>query len=86
MCWFVTWLMGIFPESPSVIQRPMLHYSLTVPMSAAQHESLITKHKWVHKWETEVPIKLGTIHPVFITSSHNSVEETKQSALNNLML
>lgn len=63
----------------------MLHYTLSAPL-AAQHESLIAKHESVHKGETGVPIRLGTIPPVLIISKHKGVIEIKQSVLNNLML
>lgn len=77
--------MGIFPVSPSVIQRAMLHYTLSAPL-AAQHESLIAKRKSVHKGETEVPIRLAASPPVLIISKHRRVIEIKQSVLNTLTL
>lgn len=77
--------MGIFPVSPSVIQRAMLHYTLSAPL-AAQHEDLTAKHESAHKGETGVPIRLGTIPPVLIISKHKRVIEFKQSVLNNLTL
>lgn len=77
--------MEIFPVSPSVIQRAMLHYTLSVPL-AAQHESLIAKCESAHKGETGVPIRLGTIPPVLIIPKHRRIIEIKQSVLNNLML
>lgn len=77
--------MGVFPVSPSVIQRAMLHYTLSAPLDA-QHESLIAKHESVHKGETGVPIRLGTIPPVFRIPKHKRVIKIEQSILNNLVL